>query len=161
MSRSYDQACPIARTLDLVGDRWTLLIVRDLFFGRSRFKELLEHSPGMPTKMLADRLKALEAHGFVERRVYSDHPLRADYHLTARGMSLKPVMEAIVVWGMDQTMTTAERDAVAAKIDARVVAANAPFPLLTTGAPARRATRPYRPDGSPSEAPQGTQEARD
>lgn len=144
MSRSYAQACPIARTLDLVGDRWTLLIVRDLFFRRSKFKELLEQSPGMPTKMLAERLKSLEAHGLVERRVYSEHPLRADYHLTKRGNSLAPVMEAIVTWGMAHVVAPAERAVIASKIDTSVRAAEAPFRLLAkprSGAQPRRPSR--------------------
>ncbi len=117
MTRSYDQQCPIARTLDLVGDRWTLLIVRDLFFGRSRFKEFLELSPGMPTRMLSERLKWLEANGLVERSVYSTHPLRADYRLTSVGRSLRPVMEALVDWGLEHAVAPEERDEVLEKIE--------------------------------------------
>ncbi len=117
MTRSYDQQCPIARTLDLVGDRWTLLIVRDLFFGRSRFKEFLELSPGMPTRMLSERLKWLEANGLVERSVYSTHPLRADYRLTSVGRSLRPVMEALVDWGLEHAVAPEEHDEVLEKIE--------------------------------------------
>jgi DNA-binding HxlR family transcriptional regulator len=109
VSRRYDQLCPIARTLDLIGDRWTLLIVRDLFFGSTKFKEFIEQSPGMPTKILADRLKSLEAQGLVRRSIYSEHPLRAEYHLTDAGRSLEPVLAAIAGWGMRHAVTPKER----------------------------------------------------
>ncbi len=131
MARSYEQQCPIARTLDLIGERWTMLVLRELFFGRTKFKELVEHCPGIPTKILADRLKSLEAHALVERRIYSDHPLRASYHLTERGLSLTPVMEAIVRWGMEHAVDPTEREQIATRIDARIAAVNAPFPRLS------------------------------
>jgi DNA-binding HxlR family transcriptional regulator len=117
VTRSYEQQCPIARTLDLVGDRWTLLIIRDLFLGKSKFKEFLQLSPGMPTRMLSERLKSLEANGLVERRVYSTHPLRAEYRLTAGGRSLAPVVEALVAWGIEHTFEPAERIVVVEKIN--------------------------------------------
>ncbi len=101
MSKPYDQTCPIARTLDIIGDRWTLLIVRDLFMGKTRFNEFLASSPGLPSKLLSDRLKKLEQHDLVERVVYSQHPLRAEYRLTDQGRSLAPVIEEIVRWGLD------------------------------------------------------------
>ena len=101
MSKPYDQTCPIARTLDIIGDRWTLLIVRDLFMGKTRFNEFLVSSPGLPSKLLSDRLKKLEQHDLVERVVYSQHPLRAEYRLTDQGRSLAPVIEEIVRWGLD------------------------------------------------------------
>lgn len=100
--KSYDQFCPIARTLDIVGDRWTILILRDMFFGRARFGEFLQHSPGLPPKVLSDRLRRLAALGFVVRSIYSEHPLRAEYHLTERGISFFPVMEAMMEWGLDE-----------------------------------------------------------
>ena len=141
MTRSYAQRCPIAMTLDLIGERWTLLVIRELLFGRTKFKELIEQCPGIPTKILANRLKSLEAHALIERRVYSEHPLRASYHLTARGLSLAPVMEAIVRWGMDHAVEPAERAEIATLIDERVVAAKAPFPLLSKGASRSRHRR--------------------
>ncbi len=101
MARPYDQTCPIARTLDIIGDRWTMLIVRDLFLGETRFNQFLASSPGLPSKLLSDRLKKLEEHGLVRRVVYSQHPLRAEYRLTDEGRSLSPVMDAIVRWGLD------------------------------------------------------------
>ncbi len=101
MPKPYNQTCPIARTLDIIGDRWTLLIVRDLFLGETRFNQFLASSPGLPSNLLADRLKKLEEHDLVERVVYSQHPLRAEYRLTDQGRSLAPVIEAIVRWGLD------------------------------------------------------------
>ncbi len=101
MSKPYDQTCPIARTLDIIGDRWTLLIVRDLFMGKTRFNEFLASSPGLPSKLLSDRLKKLEQHDLVERVVYSQHPLRAEYRLTDQGRTLSPVIEEVVRWGLD------------------------------------------------------------
>ena len=101
MPKPYDQTCPIARTLDIVGDRWTLLIVRDMFMGSARFGQFLEQSPGLPPKLLSDRLKKLVESGLVRRSLYSRHPLRAEYRLTDRGRSLLPVIQAISVWGLD------------------------------------------------------------
>ncbi len=101
MPRPYNQTCPIARTLDIVGDRWTLLIIRDLFTGKTRFKQFLASSPGLPTKLLSDRLQKLEGYGLIERAVYSQHPLRAEYRLTEKGATLAPVVQAIVHWGLE------------------------------------------------------------
>jgi DNA-binding HxlR family transcriptional regulator len=117
MARSYDQHCPIAMTLDIIGERWTIIIIRDLYFGRSRFNELLEASPGMSTKILSERLKLLEAHGLVERRVYSQHPLRAEYALTERGMTLEPVLNAIGEWGRRHLVRPEDAPELLAKIE--------------------------------------------
>ncbi len=122
MAKPYNQLCPIARTLDIVGDRWTVLIVRDLFMGKTRFKEFLTSSPGLPPKLLSDRLKKLEEHGLIERAVYSQHPLRAEYRLTEEGRSLGPVLEAMVRWGLDHCFEgdAEARAAVAQHISERV-----------------------------------------
>ena len=101
MNKPYNQACPIARTLDIIGDRWTLLIVRDLFLGQRRFGALLASSPGIPPKLLSGRLKRLEQRALIERVVYSQHPLRAEYRLTEEGRSLAPLLEEMVRWGLD------------------------------------------------------------
>jgi len=103
MPKPYNQTCPIAQALDIVGDRWTLLIVRDLFLGQRRYSELLQSSPGIPPRLLSGRLKRLEGHGLIERAVYSEHPLRAEYRLTDGGLTLGPVIEAIFRWGMAHT----------------------------------------------------------
>jgi DNA-binding HxlR family transcriptional regulator len=91
----------VARTLDLVGDRWTMLIVRDLFLGQRRFNELLGSSPGMPPKLLSQRLKFLIENGFVARQVYNEFPPRSEYVLTDRGRSLFPILKAIAEWGLE------------------------------------------------------------
>lgn len=91
--------CPVASTLDLLGDRWTLLVVRDLLlFGKHRFAELLGSAEGISTNLLADRLERLERAGLVERRPYQEHPPRHEYHLTEKGRDLLPVLHEIVRW---------------------------------------------------------------
>ena len=100
MRKRYDQNCPIARTLDIIGDRWTLLLIRDLFLGKGRYSDLLRSSPGVPPRLLSERLKMLEGHGLIERAIYSEHPLRAEYRLTPRGRTLFPVLKAIGDWGL-------------------------------------------------------------
>jgi len=109
LARSYQQICPIAQTLDIIGERWTVLIVRELVFGRTKFSEFQEALPGVPARVLSDRLKKLGAGGIVERSVYSEHPLRAEYRLTSKGESLKPVLGALASWGMDQCLTPAQQ----------------------------------------------------
>ena len=107
--RGYDQACPIAMTLDVVGDRWTLLILRDMMLGASKFKDFLQRSPRMPARSLSDRLKKLETAGIIDRHVYSEHPLRAEYRTTPRGEALKPVLLAIGEWGLEEFFDRRER----------------------------------------------------
>jgi DNA-binding HxlR family transcriptional regulator len=99
MSKLYGQPCPVACALDLLGDRWTLLLVRDLLRGRSRFHEFTETLPGIAPNILSDRLKQLEEHGIVTRRLYSEHPPRAEYLLTERGHDLQVVVGALGAWG--------------------------------------------------------------
>lgn len=91
--------CPIATTLDVVGDRWTLLVVRDLLRGEARFSALERSVEGIPASVLSDRLKLLEREGVVARRFYSDHPPRAEYVLTNKGHSLGVVVGAMASWG--------------------------------------------------------------
>ncbi|MBV8527146.1 MAG: winged helix-turn-helix transcriptional regulator [Candidatus Dormibacteraeota bacterium] len=97
--RSYDQYCAVARALDVVGDRWTLLIVRDLMLGPKRYKELLEGLPGIGTNLLAARLRELEAAGVVERGVLPPPAASAVYQLTEIGAALQPVLIALGRWG--------------------------------------------------------------
>jgi DNA-binding HxlR family transcriptional regulator len=117
VAKSYQQFCPIALTLDVIGERWTMLIIRDLYFGRRRFNDLLASSPGMSTKILSERLKLLEQHGLVRREIYSEHPLRAEYYLTDKGMSLEPVLNAIGAWGGQNLVSKKDQAALLAKID--------------------------------------------
>lgn len=103
MQRTYksQDGCPIAGTLDVIGDRWTILVLRDLLMGRaSKFTELLESLQGISPNLLARRLKRLEEQGIVDRFFYSDHPPRAEYRLTQKGEHLAPVIGAIAEWGV-------------------------------------------------------------
>jgi DNA-binding HxlR family transcriptional regulator len=94
--------CPVANALDLLGDRWTLLVVRDLFVGKSRFTDFLASPEHIPTNILAERLRRLERAGLVEAVRYSDRPPRSAYQLTERGRSLALVIDAVAVWGLSQ-----------------------------------------------------------
>ena len=105
MARSYEQkSCPVARTLDLIGERWTLLILRDLFLkGPRRFQDFQESLSGIAPNTLSARLKDLEASDLIARKLYSEHPPRLEYHLTDRGNSLGPVLKALRAWGQKHT----------------------------------------------------------
>lgn len=93
-----DTLCPIAHSTGLVGDRWSILIVRELLLGQSRFQDL-QAQTGATSQMLAARLKRLEADGLVERRAYSQRPMRYEYRLTQKGSHLMPVILALRTWG--------------------------------------------------------------
>ncbi len=104
---SHRSNCPIACSLDLIGDRWTLLVIRDMmFFGKQRFEEFLESPEGISTNILASRLKHLEELGLITKEPYSNHARRMNYYLTERGQSLRPVLRSIVVWGLRQIPET-------------------------------------------------------
>ena len=90
--------CPVANVLDLFGDKWTLLVVRDLILGKTRYNEFAQSDEGIPTNVLADRLKRLEMAGVVVKKAYSDKPLRYQYELTEKGKDLVPMLEAMVAW---------------------------------------------------------------
>ena len=99
LKRSYDnQNCSIARTLELVGERWTLLIIRDALLGRSRFDEFQE-SLGIARNVLTDRLHRLVEEGILERRRYSEHPPRDEYVLTEKGRELRLALTGLRQWG--------------------------------------------------------------
>ena len=99
MPKRYGQACPVAKSLELVGDRWTLLLVRDMLRGPRRFQDFQQSLPGIPPNILSDRLKLMETHALVTRRLYSDHPPRAEYALTDKGRELGVVVGALAAWG--------------------------------------------------------------
>ena len=100
MVARYELACPVARALNVVGERWTILILRDLLRqGPCRFQGLLASLSGIAPNTLSARLKSLEDDGIVERRFYADHPPRAEYVLTDKGRSLGPVLKALHNWG--------------------------------------------------------------
>jgi DNA-binding HxlR family transcriptional regulator len=90
--------CPVARAESVVGDRWTVLILRELFMRMHRFEEIQAQTGATP-QMIAARLKKLEADGLVKRHVYSKRPLRHDYHLTEKGEAFYPVILALRAWG--------------------------------------------------------------
>jgi DNA-binding HxlR family transcriptional regulator len=92
--------CPLASTLDIVGDRWTLLLIRDLLLGKARYGDFLTSDEHIPTNILADRLKRLEREGLISRVPYSQHPLRVEYHLTDQGRALGQAVDALADWGM-------------------------------------------------------------
>jgi DNA-binding HxlR family transcriptional regulator len=99
-SRARRSRCPVACTLDVLGDRWSLLVVRDVMRGKRRYAEFLESPEGIPTNILADRLKRLGAKGIIKSQRYSQHPPRLEYALTAKGEDLRPIMRAMVEWGI-------------------------------------------------------------
>ena len=99
-SRARRSFCPVSCTLDVLGDRWTLLVVRDLMRGKRRYAEFVESKEGIPTNILADRLKRLQTDGVIRSRRYSEHPPRVEYELTAKGEDLRPIMRALVDWGV-------------------------------------------------------------
>jgi DNA-binding HxlR family transcriptional regulator len=99
----YDQWSPDARALDLVGDKWTLLIIRDLAAGPRRFVELQRVLPGISTEQLRSRLNRMVADGLLTRQRYREVPPRVDYELTERSRELMPVLGALARWGYDWT----------------------------------------------------------
>jgi DNA-binding HxlR family transcriptional regulator len=101
VSRSYRQKnCPVARALDIIGERWTILLLRDLFLqGPRRFQDFQESLTGVAPNTLSARLKAMKEQGLIARRFYSDHPPRVEYYLTQKGSSLGPVLKALRQWG--------------------------------------------------------------
>ena len=96
----YRSTCPIANVLDIVGDKWTLLVVRDLLIlGKHRYGEFQNSPEAIPTNILAERLRRLEAAGLVKKELYQDNPPRAEYFLTRKGADLGPVLKAMGQWG--------------------------------------------------------------
>lgn len=95
----YGQYCPIAKAVELLGDRWTLLIVRDLLTGVSHFNELERGLPGISRGLLAERLRLLQRMGLVVKRTGLDGPHRTEYRLTQAGQELNTVIQAFLVWG--------------------------------------------------------------
>jgi DNA-binding HxlR family transcriptional regulator len=103
MPRRYNQFCALARALDVVGERWTLLIVRELLLGPRRFSELVRALPGIGRNLLAARMRELEAAGLVERR-------SPGYHLTPRGRALEETLFALTRWEMEEMRPPAPGD---------------------------------------------------
>ncbi|MBA4142678.1 MAG: helix-turn-helix transcriptional regulator [Nitrosospira sp.] len=100
-------SCPITNGLDIFGDRWTLLIIRDLILGKRRYQDLISSPENIASNILADRLRRLETAGLVTRRAYQQKPERHEYFLTEKGRDLKPVLEAISQWAKKHSPGTA------------------------------------------------------
>lgn len=102
MMKGYGQQCPVARTLDVVGEKWTLLILRDLFLhGAQRFQHFQRSLKGIAPNTLSARLKSLENQDIVTSRLYCKHPPRPEYLLTEKGRTLGPVLQAMREWGQE------------------------------------------------------------
>ncbi|MBA4179598.1 MAG: hypothetical protein C0506_03325 [Anaerolinea sp.] len=101
--KTYNHPCTIAQTLDVLGDRWTLLILRDLMAGLHRYNDILESCAGMSPNVLSDRLKRLEADGLVNRNYFKELPPRVEYTLTEKGWSVRPILLELLEWGRKHT----------------------------------------------------------
>jgi DNA-binding HxlR family transcriptional regulator len=100
MPRKYSLQCPVARTLDIIGDRWTILILRDLFLYKTRrFQDFETSLPGLTPSVLSARLKDLESNSIISSRNYTDHPPRLEYFLSPKGRELRPILQALKEWG--------------------------------------------------------------
>jgi DNA-binding HxlR family transcriptional regulator len=101
MAKTYDiPDCPVALTLDLIGERWTILLLRDLLLeGPRRFQDFQASLPGVAPNILSARLKAMEDNGLIRRQLYSERPPRVEYLLTDKGKSLGPIVKAMRDWG--------------------------------------------------------------
>lgn len=108
-STSRRSPCPVACALDIVGDKWTLLVVRDLLIGKRHYRDFLASPEGIATNILADRLARLEASGLAERVPSGELPGREAYRLTKKGASLGPVVESIARWGLANLPKTEAR----------------------------------------------------
>ena len=98
LKRDYDQVCSVARSLEVLGERWTLLVVRDIFHGKRRF-DAIQEDLGVARNVLATRLSRLVEEDILEKRPYQERPARYEYFLTEKGLDLWPVMIALMHWG--------------------------------------------------------------
>jgi DNA-binding HxlR family transcriptional regulator len=165
-SRSYQDACGIARALDVVGERWALLVVRELLFGPQRFSDLRRSLPGASSNLVADRLRELGRHGVVRRRQLPPPAASQVYELTDRGRELEPIVLALGDWGLDVPMPTAPTTLgatsmliylrAAARLDPRAAPATYRFELDSRVFTVRtRRGRVHVESGEPAEAVAG------
>ena len=110
MRRRYEQYCPVAHALDLVGERWALLVVRELMHGPKRYTDLAEHLPGIGTNVLASRLRALETGGIVRKRTLPPPAASRVYELTEYGQGLRPAIRELALWGARSLGPPTEED---------------------------------------------------
>ena len=106
--------CPVACCLDLLGDKWTLLVVRDLLLGKTTYTGFQKSPEGIPTNILADRLKRLLAAGIIEKSLYQERPKRYAYQLTEKGNDLRQVLSAMIDWGNKYIPGTVPREQIEA-----------------------------------------------
>lgn len=109
MPIQYRQNCAIAKTLELVGERWFLIIIKELMKGPKKFQELRTTLTGLASNVLSARLKKMEEEGLVKREIYSQHPLRAAYELTQKGKDLETILLALGRWGIEHLQIPIER----------------------------------------------------
>jgi len=107
LQKNIRSRCPVAGVLDLLGDRWTLLVIRDLVLGKQRFDEFLASPEGIATNILSQRLRWLTAHQIIESTPDSNDGRKKHYSLTEKGESLRPVLRSIAQWGIDHIEGTA------------------------------------------------------
>lgn len=105
MKTRYDLPCNIAQTLNLLGDRWTLLIIHELLIGETNFNDIKLKLPGLSANILSSRLKELEEAGIVQSELYSKHPPRFCYTLTEKGLALEHVFNSMILWGAEHLDT--------------------------------------------------------
>lgn len=99
LTREEMPACPVATTVQLIGSKWKLLIMRNLLAGTQRFGELKKTIPGISQKVLTDSLRSMEEDGIVNRKVYAEVPPRVDYSLSELGETMRPIIKSMEVWG--------------------------------------------------------------
>lgn len=102
LTREELPECPVATTVQLIGNKWKMLIIRNLIFnGKQRFSDFLRSIPAISKKVLTDNLRALENDGLVDRKVFAEVPPRVEYSLSVLGASLRPIWDAMAEWGTE------------------------------------------------------------
>jgi DNA-binding HxlR family transcriptional regulator len=96
---AFRSQCPVAASLDLLGDKWSLVVVRDLMIRKRRYKDFQDSPEGIPTNILANRLRKLEEDGIIKKHPYQEKPVRYEYSLTRKGADLLPVLQQLALWG--------------------------------------------------------------
>lgn len=99
MKLQYNLPCNIAQTLNIIGDKWSLLIIHQLFVGNDTYKKIQDNLENIPTNLLSERLKSLEIDGILKKHIYQSHPPRYQYSLTEKGYDLEDVFNSIILWG--------------------------------------------------------------
>ncbi|HEX7913358.1 MAG TPA: helix-turn-helix domain-containing protein [Paraburkholderia sp.] len=115
--KAVSTVCPVARSTEVVGDKWTTLVLREMYMGATRFEEIQIQTEATP-QMLATRLKSLEADGMLERQPYQERPVRYEYQLTEKGRAYYPVIQALRTWG--ETWCKSKGEEVAVRFTHRV-----------------------------------------